>query len=376
MTRLFQADSTDQVGSFLPTTAAQLYEYISQMQHLLAGTIDGTTRAQIQNNLNLAYQYLQQIGEDPRLGDSGWDPMEGCDVFGPAYGAASYGMGVESSSESQPPSFPVSYQDSAHVVSEDGSDFSVTVGRNDADIREIDAFQPNATIAIPSNAATIALSSQTDESGNPVVLIKITFPNGPTRIIRCHDPEHLSIQSPKPDQVIQDASLGDLISKIEISRPGEVNSEPQGTSPDETLDRTRIWNTHDSVDYFATDGDETDSIYADTVNLSLPDRSHSAYVTKLGDHHYAIEIKDADGRLIRRIETYQTDHLNFNGVDGDNLYYRDATAGGSLTADFTGGIDWNGNVFVNPGASDYLNGNFKAWSDPSLDHDSQITLNG
>jgi len=332
----------------------QLLQYISQlriqMQYLQEGT---AAYAQAQQYYFTALQYLQmidpQMAMDPTLGGTGWDPLMG--NYGNSdstYGSDSYGPNA---SAPQGPSFPVSYQDQNHIVTEDGSEVTIPINRNDSDPRTVDTYQANVTLMIPSNAAQVNVTETTEESGRPMAVVTIVYPNGPTRIVQVHNPETLRIETPQEENVIIDASVSALASVIQITEPGEENEGPHGTPPDETNDVNRIWNTHDTVDYFPTEGSEIDRIFADTINVTLPDRSHTAWVTKVDEHEYVIEIRDAAGNLVRRVEAYQIDRLNFAGVDEENFYFKDETR--------------------NPPDENHI-----LWSDPTHSSDPRLTVGG
>ncbi|MFO1518504.1 MAG: hypothetical protein U1F57_02375 [bacterium] len=264
-------------------------------------------------------------------------------------------------------SVPISYQDNSHVVTDQGSSVQIAINDQDPDNRTIDAYQKNPTLLIPSNAANVKVTYVDDDAapGHKMVLVTYTA-GGKTQTIKFHKADradfNFKIQAADPSSVdVTDPALqtaigtnANVCAVTELGASSDADTV-QGTPPDsvDTKANTRTWNKNDSVDYYVTEGKETDKIYTDNLNITLPDRSDTAYVTKTGPHSYTIEIKDANGKTIRKIEASQVDHLNFSGVDGDNLFFQDKSASP-------------------PPAGD----SFKAWSAADCAADTQLTLNG
>jgi hypothetical protein len=174
------------------------------------------------------------------------------------------GMGVPSgqSGQAQGPSYPVAYQDQNHIVSENGSDVSVTVDRNDSDTRNVDFYQPNGTVVIPSNAASVNVSAAKDDQGKDMIVVKITFPNGATRTLNFHNPKNLNIQAANPDNVTQDASLTGntaLAGIVKVGGSGSAGGTGQpvsstnanDTPADSVSGTTATYNSSSTVDIHA-----------------------------------------------------------------------------------------------------------------------------
>lgn len=150
---------------------------------------------------------------------------------------------------------------------------------------------------------------------------------------------------------------------------------PQGDQPDtvDSKNNTRTWKTKDSVDYDVSEGKETDRIYANSLNLTPPDRTYTVWVEKTGEHAYHIQIEDAQGNTVRTIEASQIHQLNLN-VDADNLYFKDSSKNAKNPAPQKSGS--NQNVVDNEIYAPALTSNdgFKTWSDKSHDPDKNITV--
>jgi hypothetical protein len=323
------------------------YYHMMYQQLLSRGNLDPKAREQVMTyDAQLTQWYQQVTGGGFGLDSSNWDPLATTNA--------------SSALDGQQYTYPVAYQDKDHLVSDEGPTSQLTIDQSDADRRRVDFFQMNNTLEIPSNSASVNLEAKPDDSvsGKTMVEATITYPDGTTRLVQYHNVErenfNLRIIAPDKTQVTLDTKLTSAFAnKVTAHAFGEVDQTaeaPQGTPPDETDSDSRTWNKNDAVDYYVTKGTETDEIYADTVNITLPDRSEAAEVTKTAAHEYTVLIKDSDKNVIRTIHLHQvngTGSINFNHLSTDNLQYKDLTGDSKAK--------------------------FKSWDDMC---DPQITVNG
>jgi hypothetical protein len=94
-----------------------LLQYISQVKMQMQSLQQGSPAyQQAAAYLNTAMGYLHmvdpQMEMNPDLAGSGWDPL------GTGSNPPANGMGVDSGSD-QAPQFPIDYQDSTHIVTDD-----------------------------------------------------------------------------------------------------------------------------------------------------------------------------------------------------------------------------------------------------------------
>jgi hypothetical protein len=261
--------------------SSQLLQYMNQCRRILSQLAAGDPRrAQVEAYLRTAHQYAEQIGletaSDPSFA-GGWDPLAGAN-------------GIPNNSSTAANSGPSpDYQDQDKIVFENGASFAYTVDKSET--REVHLYQSESRLQIPSNAATIAVTVEPDSAlpGKNMAAVTVSFSDGTSRKIYIHHIDrsdaHLNLFAASEGNITLDVSTVGFAKKIKIHKLGdpENSEEVRGTPPDQEEEGTRTWNTHDSVDYFATEGSETDEIYADTVNLTLANRSQSAEITRLSD---------------------------------------------------------------------------------------------
>lgn len=241
------------------------------------------------------------------------------------------------------------------------------------DSRTQDILSKDVTLNISSLSATVYTEKTRDTRLQPPTdVLKIIVQDqftGQLSVYFVHDYKDAHITINTPTGTINQDTTGGLVTV------GTYN--PESVSEEDSFQRTpfnkaksnastRIWDQDDTVQYVATEGKETDRIYADTVNIVMPDRSHQAYVTKTGDHSYSIQIRDENGKVVRRISTEQTAHLNIDRSYAGNVFFRDYSHMGQNHMD--------GQMMLNP------NGNsddgFRAWDNPDHAADVQLTVGG
>jgi hypothetical protein len=379
--------SSGSSNSYYSNYEQQLLSYIqslkTQLSTLQAGSPDYETAIQY---LNTAMGYLQQVdpqmASDPSaMGGGAWDPMSG----GYGTGSSPYPSsnpldpnststsstdpnavaGVSGSTQTPTNSFPISYQDSSHIVTDEGDTTSITLDENDPETRTIDVYQKGNTLIVPSNSANVNVQAQADDAVAGATMFVVTYTcNGKTRTVKYHNVDRedfkLDIQTPDKTQVTMDASLSSsqFASKVTNESSSDL-ANMQGTPPDETTATTRTWDKNSTVDYYVTEGSEKDEIYGDQVSISLPDRTDTAEVTRvdgptkgLPPFVYEITVKDSTGKVIRTIEVNQASNIDFKNISPANLSYEDKSSKGESNA------------------------KFKTWNDPDCQQDSVITVNG
>jgi hypothetical protein len=305
-------------------------------------------KAMVAQELQQAQTYAQEYGFTLGAGTSGsWDPLSS--PYG-GYGSGSQYpstnsmdpsanpidpssdpnavAGVSGAQQSSAYSSPPDYQDSTKLVFETGTDWTYNASLNDGtDSRTPNVYTTNGHIIVNDSGAKVSVTQQTDPSTQkPMKVVTITYPDGTTRTVNFMG-TNLYIQVPDPKSVVKDASV---TSGVTVTQVGKDDT-PQGDQPDSTDGTTRTWNTKDTVNYFATPGPETDEIYASSVNITLPDRTDTAEVTKTATNQYTVVIKDSTGQVVRTIQLYQVKNINFNSCDAANLYYADNTPGSTHT---------------------------------------------
>lgn len=202
----------------------QLQSYYTQLLSVYRSLQEGDPRrAQARQYIDMSLQYAQQVGMQLQGGGvNEWDPNS----------AMIAEQGV---------SFPISYQDGNHIVTDEGPSTNITVKQNDSVTKQIDAYQKTNTLQIPSSAASVSVV-QTAEGDDVKWEVTITFPNGTTRKIIYHNVDRegfqLNLQSPDTSQVHVDASVtsGTHAAKLNNSELGSSSQSQQAGDPPTRMD--------------------------------------------------------------------------------------------------------------------------------------------
>jgi len=216
----------------------QYYQmYAALLQQMPAGDPRRDTIMQYEGMVQQFYQEATGQAWDPTaLGGVGMGGTPGMPGTAP-----SNGMGVPTDGSTGDPtqpgiSFPIDFQDSTHIVSENGSEFDYTFDGHDTETRAIDAYQENGVIVVPNNAAQVKIVQDADGTKE----VTLTDPaTGLSKTIRFHG-KNLKIEAANKDNVTQDASVTGGVKVVDLS---DAQNQPAGDPPTSTDGDTAKWDT-------------------------------------------------------------------------------------------------------------------------------------
>jgi len=246
------------------------------------------------------------------------------------------------------------------------------------DARTQDIWSNDVNINV-SSLSTYVTSEKTEDTRAlpPEQVLKVTVTDKATGkfsvyFIHNYDDAHVVVNTPT-GKIDQD-STGGLVQAGTYSPDATAEAgQSQATPFDKNKSNatTRIWDENkvgEPVQYVVTDGKELDKIYADTVNIVMPNRSDTAYVTKTGDHSYTIQILDENKKVVRTIKVEQAEHLNFDRAYAGNVFYQ------VKLQPVAQPMGKNSNSYEEmeiPQPNVYT-----AWNDPNCPVDPQVTVGG
>jgi hypothetical protein len=311
------------IRAFNQQQLTRWYQQASAYGHLTDG-LEGLVAQELQTAQGYAATYGFELGSDGLSG--GWDPTSGMGADGMS------GMGVGSQGTATAVQYgELIWQDQTRAKW-DGSDSVVYPVNQQSDSRQQDFFQSDVTIQSPYHGAVAKAELVNDDSvAAPAKMLKVSFTmsDGSTKVVCVHnvtDKTKIQLQSSDQSNIHLDASLTSsaLASQVTVEDLTDDSNTTvdQGTPPDPKTKNN--WTKNRSVDLTATEGKDTFIVKSHDLNLSLLDYSQNAYITKTAENHYTIEIRDDDGKIIRRIEA-ETKQINLLNTDSDKVFYKDAT---------------------------------------------------
>jgi len=267
---------------------------------------------------------------------------------------SSGGAGLENVASTEDRGYVLAYQDKNKILAEKGIKTDISVNEDDLDTRTVELNPPSSKanrhlkdhqLTIPSDAADVSVVEKKDplNHGSTYLEVTIEMGNGSTRVFKYYKAERdgfkLKIDVPDAAQVDLSA-LSAMKDKVQVGVIGEETAAAETDAaqaepvmkPDQKTATTRVWNKQAVVDYEVTQGKEIDQIFADQLNLGLPDRSCFVEVTKKANGQYEIvayKMNEKGERVeLRKIQGDQLKTLNFaKNVTQDNLFFKDETKG-------------------------------------------------
>lgn len=271
-------------------------------------------RAQCEQYMQMAQQYAQQVGMQLQ-------------------GSAAGGFDPTAATPGNQFSFPVSYVDENHIVTDEGTSTQIMVRSSDGITKQIDVYQKDNTLAIPSSAASVSVVETGQGTDDVKAEVTITFPNGTTRKIIYHHIDRegfqLNIQSPDTSQVHMDASItGDAAnaSKIVAAELGSDSgtTTQAGDPPTRTDHGTRVYDGTDfNISPAASGSNHKTKVLASGECTIYPNSNEEYYVMDYSAGPparylitvYANEDDKAHNKIkdTISIDASLVDHVNFGG---------------------------------------------------------------
>jgi len=337
--------------------------YVQYLENLSRDGIDASERQAYQTVMGYLNQLNGQL-VDYGIDMAGWDPLAGGGFSGVGEGNPVGSMG------SLNPGIPASYQDNQKILyGEDSSVPSFTADKNVSQAESHFYDYGEMTFNVPGSAkAAVSYDKEKD-----LLTATVTWPSGATKTYSFHHNKKVRfLASDKDRQITLDVSVpSEKAEKGEVGKEGE-RSQAQGTPPD--AKDTNTWSENSAVDYYVTKGAETQKIAATAVDFTLENYMQTAYVTKLSDHKYRVEVKDGDGKTVRIVEI-NARSINFKKIDADNLYVKDENNPKSLSKSgkYLAITKMPGS---NPGNPPQDTGDFIPWSDSNHAPMDEIRVDG
>gem|GEM_PF-2902060 len=212
-------DTSSGAGNIDPQERAQ---YCQQLQNAYNNYIalknGGMSSPELDQHIQLCQQYAQEVGYELQGGSNQWDPNAG--------------TGMNSGA----PTFPISWQDANHIVSEEGAQTHVVINHNDSDKRAVDFYQKHNAVQVPSAGASVSVVASVEGTDHKLE-VTITYSDGTTRRLTYHNTQregfNLDIQVPDVSQVTKDPAItncnvSELGSSSQTQQAGDAPTRMDG----------------------------------------------------------------------------------------------------------------------------------------------------